>query len=349
MRNARLIGLFLVAAMMLALPAASSAQVALSITIAPPMLPVYSQPMCPASNYIWTPGYWAWGPEGYYWVPGTWVQPPQVGFLWTPGYWGWGGSGYAWNAGYWGPQVGFYGGVSYGYGYNGVGYDGGYWRGRDFYYNRGVTNVNVNINRHVYDRPFAARGNNRVSYNGGRGGIAARPNHQQQLAAREQHRPETSMQQEQQRGASTNRELRASVNHGAPAIGATERPGVFGGRGVVPTKGTPARAEATRPAPKATHPNYAKPAPEVRRANSPQLAPKMERKAAPKATPTNYARPAPKATHPNYVKPAPNVRRPNTPRPAPKMQRKAVPNTARPNHSPPPNKEQQKQNQKRKG
>ncbi len=330
MRNIRLIGLLLVGAMMLALPAASSAQVSLSITIAPPMLPVYSQPVCPAANYIWTPGYWAYGPYGYYWVPGTWVQPPQVGFLWTPGYWGWGGSGYAWNAGYWGPQVGFYGGVSYGYGYNGVGYDGGYWRGSDFYYNRGVTNVNVNINRYGYDRPYAARGNNRASYNGGRGGVVARPNHQQQVAAREQHRPETSMQREQQRGASTNRELRASVNHGAPAIGATERPGAFGGRGVVPTRGTPARAEATRPAPKANHPNYAKPAV--------------------KATHPNYARPAAKAIHPNYARPAPNVRRPYSPQPAPKMQRRAVPNTARPNHSmPPPNKEQQKQNQKRNG
>ena len=63
--------------------------VAVSITVAPPVLPVYDQPPIPAPGYIWTPGYWAWGDDGYYWVPGTWVEPPAVGLLWTPGYWGW--------------------------------------------------------------------------------------------------------------------------------------------------------------------------------------------------------------------------------------------------------------------
>ena len=33
-------------------PSALSAQVALSITIAPPMLPVYVQPSCPVPGYI---------------------------------------------------------------------------------------------------------------------------------------------------------------------------------------------------------------------------------------------------------------------------------------------------------
>ena len=32
-----------------------------SITVAPPAIPVYTQPVCPGPNYIWTPGYWAWG------------------------------------------------------------------------------------------------------------------------------------------------------------------------------------------------------------------------------------------------------------------------------------------------
>ena len=80
---------------------ASFAQVGASVTIAPPDLPVYEQPMCPGDGYIWTPGYWAWDDE-YYWVPGTWVMPPEVGFLWTPGYWGWGGDGFLFNEGYWG-------------------------------------------------------------------------------------------------------------------------------------------------------------------------------------------------------------------------------------------------------
>src|SRR6202007_1231013 len=91
---------------------AAFARVSVSVTIAPPELPVYAQPLCPGEGYIWTPGYWAYGPEGYYWVPGVWVQPPMVGVLWTPGYWGFVGGVYRWNAGYWGPHVGFYGGVN---------------------------------------------------------------------------------------------------------------------------------------------------------------------------------------------------------------------------------------------
>jgi hypothetical protein len=30
-----------------------------SITIAPPALPIYVQPAIPAEGYLWTPGYWA--------------------------------------------------------------------------------------------------------------------------------------------------------------------------------------------------------------------------------------------------------------------------------------------------
>jgi hypothetical protein len=129
------------------LPFATQAQVSVgvSITTPPPPLPVYVQPYCPGPNYIWTPGYWAWGPDGYYWVPGTWVVAPQVGLLWTPGYWGWGDRVYVWHAGYWGPHVGFYGGINYGFGYVGVGYEGGYWRGGAFVYNTEVNRVNTTI------------------------------------------------------------------------------------------------------------------------------------------------------------------------------------------------------------
>src|SRR5215813_12152218 len=67
----------------------AKADVAISIRVGPPALPVYTQPPCPVEGYLWTPGYWAYGDAGYYWVPGVWVAPPQVGLLWTPGYWGW--------------------------------------------------------------------------------------------------------------------------------------------------------------------------------------------------------------------------------------------------------------------
>src|SRR5262250_2911266 len=117
MRLVRTLGLLLLA---IAGVSEAAAQF-VSITIAPPVLPVYVQPPIPGDGYIWTPGYWAYGDEGYFWVPGTWVLAPQPGLLWTPGYWGWGGSAFLWHAGYWGPTVGFYGGVSYGYGYFGNG------------------------------------------------------------------------------------------------------------------------------------------------------------------------------------------------------------------------------------
>src|SRR5271166_5416582 len=87
----------LLAVLFVVIPAVSFAQFGVSITIAPPALPVYTQPMVPADGYLWTPGYWAYGDEGYFWVPGTWVEPPTVGLLWTPGYWGWGGNAFAWN------------------------------------------------------------------------------------------------------------------------------------------------------------------------------------------------------------------------------------------------------------
>jgi hypothetical protein len=101
MRLVRTLGLLLFAA--IAGVSEAAAQL-VSITIAPPVLPVYVQPAIPGPGYIWTPGYWAYGDAGYYWVPGTWVLPPAVGVLWTPGYWGWHDGIYGWNAGYWGPR-----------------------------------------------------------------------------------------------------------------------------------------------------------------------------------------------------------------------------------------------------
>src|SRR6266436_3538602 len=151
--------------------------VGVSVGFAPPPLPVYVQPPCPSSGYIWTPGYWAYtGEDGYYWVPGTWVFAPQPGLLWTPGYWSDEDDYFVWHAGYWGPHVGFYGGINYGFGYFGVGFAGGYWHGRDFFYNRSVTNVtHVNVTN-VYNSTVYNNRNvnnnfsvNRVSYNGGNG------------------------------------------------------------------------------------------------------------------------------------------------------------------------------------
>src|SRR5260221_3857204 len=106
-------------ALALFLAPSSFAGIGLSITIGPPALPVYQQPVCPGEGYIWTPGYWAWGDEDYYWVPGTWTLAPEPGLLWTPGYWGWGGGVYVFHAGYSGPTIPFYGGSNYGICYSG--------------------------------------------------------------------------------------------------------------------------------------------------------------------------------------------------------------------------------------
>ncbi len=219
------------------MPASSAAQVAVGITVgfAPPDLPVYEQPLCPGEGYIWTPGYWAYDPDfgDYYWVPGTWVLAPEVGFLWTPAYWAWGGSGFIFYEGFWGPVVGFYGGVNYGYGYFGHGYEGGRWDGGRFFYNRSVNNVNVTVIHNVYNTRVNVRNETRISYNGGNGGINARPRPEEERAAHERHLPPVPDQRQHVQAARSNQELRASVNRGKPPIAATPRPGAFNERGVV--------------------------------------------------------------------------------------------------------------------
>lgn len=218
---------------MFAIPAPSFAGVFISVNIAPPALPVYVQPPCPGDGYIWTPGYWAYGPAGYYWVPGTWVVAPEPGLLWTPGYWAWGGGAYIWHAGYWGPHVGFYGGINYGFGYTGVGYVGGYWQGGHFFYNRYVNHITI-TNVHVYNRVVVNEHVTRVSFNGGRGGIMARPSREEERFDHERHFEATRMQMDHEHGARDNREFLASVNHGRPAIAATARPGEFRGHDAAP-------------------------------------------------------------------------------------------------------------------
>ncbi len=238
MRRFRSIGICTLLLGLIALPVSWAGVVigvGVSVHIGPPALPVYAQPICPGPGYLWTPGYWAYGDAGYYWVPGTWIVAPAAGLLWTPGYWGWGGGGYLWHAGYWGPHVGFYGGVNYGFGYGGVGFVGGRWNGGVFAYNAAVMNVNTTVIRNTYvDRTVVNNVTvNRVSYNGGAGGINARPNAQEQAAMQEHHTFATTEQAQHERLASSNHALLASVNHGRPAIAATSRPGDFSGHGAM--------------------------------------------------------------------------------------------------------------------
>src|SRR6202790_143164 len=223
MRNKYFIRLLMLALVLSAIPAiapTASAQVAVGISVgfAPPAIPVYEQPICPGDGYIWTPGYWAYDydQEDYYWVPGTWVIAPQVGYLWTPGYWGWGGGAYLWHGGYWGEHVGFYGGIDYGFGYGGFGYEGGRWDRDRFYYNTTVNNVNINEVHNTYNTTVINNNTNinRVSYNGGNGGVHATPTSVELAVNREQHIAATSVQAQHEHLADANRAQFAALNNG---------------------------------------------------------------------------------------------------------------------------------------
>jgi hypothetical protein len=220
--NTKLHSLTLAALLFAGLPLASSwAQVGVSITVAPPVLPVVEQPPCPVDGYLWTPGYWAYGDADYYLVPGFWEAPPEVGLLWTPPYWAFADGVYAFHDGYWGPSVGFYGGINYGYGYFGSGYYGGQWAGNVFRYNTAVTRVNTTVIHNTYeDRTVLSKqAASHASFNGP-GGVKAEPTAEEKAAAGARHVPATSEQVSRQQAASKNRDLQASVNHGHPKTAA---------------------------------------------------------------------------------------------------------------------------------
>ncbi len=249
-------------------------QIIVRATIAPPPLPYYEQPPCPEAGMLWTPGYWAYGPNGYFWVPGTWVFPPQVGVLWTPGYWGWSAGVFLYHDGYWGPRVGFYGGIHYGGGYDGEGFAGGRWVGNEFAYNRAVSNVNVNIVSNTYNQTVINNNVavNRISYAGGAGGSRARPTPQDRLAEREPHIARTRLQTEHIRDASVNRDQLLRVNRGRPPIVAVPRPQAmpqFRQARPMPQQGRP-MPQQWRPMPQ-----QARPMPQER--SSPQRRPPQER------------------------------------------------------------------------
>jgi WXXGXW repeat (2 copies) len=337
--------------LLLALPIASHAQigVGLSITFEPPELPVYEQPPLPAPGFLWMPGYWAWGDDDYYWVPGTWVEPPTVGVLWTPGYWGWQDGVYVFNDGYWGPHVGFYGGVNYGFGYGGVGFEGGEWRNNTLFYNRSVVNIsNVQVTN-VYNKTVIVNNTTRVSYNGGTGGVPARPTPAESSAAQEHHVPPTPAQTTHVHQAIANHDLKASVNHGAPPVAATPKPGVFSGAGIVktshaaPYKAPPAHAAAEKAAPGKTpaeHATAEKAAPgktPAEHATAEKATPGQgppERATAEKAA----EKPAPRNAHASPPPPAPVHAAPRPPAPTHPAARpeEAAAHPAPPPHAAPP-------------
>jgi hypothetical protein len=221
----------LLALLILAIPASSFAGVFISVGFAPPVLPVYVQPICPEPGLMWTPGYWAYGADGYYWVPGAWVPAPYVGALWTPGYWGWSNGLYVFHDGYWGPHVGYYGGVNYGFGYGGIGFAGGLWRGGFFSYNTAVMHVGfggawgsrVYVDHAVVERGFVAR-DSHVAFSGGPGGIRHDPSPEERMAEHDQHRGPSDVQQHHAEAARVDRTSYAKNNGGHPANAAMAHP-----------------------------------------------------------------------------------------------------------------------------
>ncbi len=277
-------------------PPAANAQVSVGISVGfgPPPIPYYVQPPDPFPNYIWSPGYWAYD-NGYYWVPGTWVPAPSYGLLWTPGYWGSNGAVFVFYPGYWAPQIGFYGGVNYGYGYYGRGYVGGHWFGDQFVYNTAVTRVDTRVIHSVYtDRSQVVSGWNHVSYNGGRGGVSARPT-QSELNVRRGHTvAATSVQTQHQHLAAANRANFSSVNRGRPATAAVARP-----------LGSANRTAPARPAqPQAHAAPQQHAAPQMQHASPQQHAAPQMRHAAPQV---QHAAPQPQHSAPQMQHAAPQV------------------------------------------
>jgi hypothetical protein len=238
MRSTLAIRSLLLSVMLLIFAHSAFAEIAVGISVnfGPPALPVYEQPILPAQGFLWTPGYWAYeNAGGYYWVPGTWIQPPQVGFLWTPGFWGWGGNAFFFHQGYWGQHVGFYGGINYGFGYGGNGYEGGRWNGGQFAYNTNVNHVDTTVIHNTYNTTVVNNVTvNRVSYNGGTGGVEARATTQEASYASERHVPPVAAQTEHVQASRDNPEMRASANHGVPPVAATSRPADFKTGAVAP-------------------------------------------------------------------------------------------------------------------
>ncbi len=173
--------------------------------------------------------------------------------MWTPAWWGWENGAYIFHDGFWGPEVGWYGGIDYGFGYFGHGFYGGRWDRDRFYYNTAVVRVNETVIHNVYvDRTVIRNvnivNNNHVSYNGGQGGINARPTPEEERASQGRHFPPAQAQLERRQMARSNPEMRASANQGRPAIAATARPTEFKGSGVVPARaaGAPYHPPANR-------------------------------------------------------------------------------------------------------
>ncbi len=240
------------ALLLVVLPASLHAGVFISVGFAPPVLPVYEQPICPEANLMSMPGYWAYGDDGYYWVPGAWVPAPYVGALWTPPYWDWFDGHYRFHDGYWGAHVGYYGGVDYGFGYMGIGFVGGEWRNGGFAYNTAVMRVNTTVIRNTYvDRTIVERNtvanSGHVAYSGGPHGINHAPTAQERIAEHDRHTQPTSFQEQHIAAARADKTAYAKANGGHPSNLVAARPLASASRAAVDGRKTTESRTTTAP------------------------------------------------------------------------------------------------------
>jgi hypothetical protein len=168
-------------------------------------------------------------------------------------------------------------------------------------YNTSVTNVNTTIVHNTYNETVINNTTvvNRVSYNGGTGGVHAVATPMETAAAAEPHVGPTQAQTQHFQAASQNRALQASVNGGHPAIAATTHPGAFSGPGVVaahPPGAHPYAAGAVPPAGpgSAGHPAGAQPM------NTAYQPPATTAKAATPPPAQGQTKPKPKTVKPKH-------------------------------------------------
>jgi WXXGXW repeat (2 copies) len=81
----RMLGAALASSVLLAIPGAGSAQVAIGVSIAPPA-PRYEVVPAPRAGYVWAPGAWRWGGGRYVWGGGRWVAA-RPGYRWAEAGW----------------------------------------------------------------------------------------------------------------------------------------------------------------------------------------------------------------------------------------------------------------------
>ena len=323
-------------------PAIAPAQISITVTTAPPPLPMYEQPPCPEEGWMWSPGYWAWSDdEGYYWVPGTWVPAPYTGAMWTPPWWGWDSGRYRFHEGYWGDDVGYYGGIDYGYGYMGEGFAGGQWRGGRFAYNTAIMRVNPTVVHYTYVDENVVRtrtipNERHIAYNGGPNGIRHDPTPIERRGMTGRHTALTPVQQQQIQAARADRLNYARANNGHPHTlavtrpsGAVQRQGSDrvnrnendgrrepGRQGVAPV---PSRNE-TRPVQGRAMPEN-RTEPNRRPESQARPAERQRNETRPGTLPRNEARPAPEQR---------NEARPDRPAPRPRMESRPTPPIERP-------------------